>query len=120
MAGACGAGSREKVLGEVASRVYGHSEIEWPDPVNRCPHEITEMSERQKRTDIATANVVMRGINIMAVRNRLLAENYMRVNHVPPGVIERVLDQPASRRAASPQQLISEAIIPLPPDTGGR
>ncbi|MEN3274802.1 MAG: hypothetical protein V7631_592 [Massilia sp.] len=78
------------------------------------------MSERQKRTDIATANVVMRGINIMAVRNRLLAENYMRVNHVPPGVIERVLDQPASRRAASPQQLISEAIIPLPPDTGGR
>lgn len=77
------------------------------------------MSERQKRTDIGTANVVARGINIMAVRNRLLAQNYMRVNNVPQGVIERVLDRPASRRAASPQQLISEAILPSPPDTGG-
>jgi hypothetical protein len=94
-------------------------DIEWPDPENRCQHEITEMSERQKRTDIVTANAVTRGINILAVRNRFVAQNYMRVNNVPQGVIERVLDRPASRRVASPEQLISEAIIPLPPDTGG-
>jgi hypothetical protein len=94
-------------------------DIEWPDRANRCQHEITEMSERQKRTDIVTANAVTRGINILAVRNRFVAQNYMRVNNVPQGVIERVLDQPASRRVASPEQLISEAIIPLHPDTGG-
>lgn len=77
------------------------------------------MSERQKRTDTGTANVVARGINIMAVRNRFVAQNYMRVNNVPQGVIERVLDRPALRRAASAQQLISEAILPSPPDSGG-
>jgi hypothetical protein len=77
------------------------------------------MSERQKRTDIGTANAVTRGINILAVRNRVVAQNYMRVNHVPQGVIERVLDRPAARRATSPQQLISEAIIPSSPDKGG-
>jgi hypothetical protein len=77
------------------------------------------MSERQKRSDIVTANVVTRGINILAVRDRSVAQNYMRVNHVPQDVIERVLDRPASRRAASPEQLISEAIVPSPPDNGG-
>jgi hypothetical protein len=55
----------------------------------------------------------------MAVRNRFVAQNYMRVNNVPQGVIERVLDRPALRRAASAQQMISEAILPSPPDSGG-
>jgi hypothetical protein len=71
-----------------------------------------EMSERQKRSDIDTAKVVTRGINILAVRNRFLAQNYMRINHVPQGVIERVLDRPCARRATSAEQLISEAIVP--------
>lgn len=75
------------------------------------------MSERQKRSDIGTAKVVTRGINILAVRNRVLAQNYMRVNRVPQGVIERVLDRPSSRRATSPEQLISEAIVPSSPAT---
>lgn len=75
------------------------------------------MSERQKRSDIGTAKVVTRGINILAVRNRVLAQNYMRVNRVPQGVIERVLDRPCSRRATSPEQLISEAIVPSSPAT---
>jgi ribosomal protein S8E len=77
------------------------------------------MSERQKRTDIATANAVTRGINILAVRNRAVAQNYMRVNNVPQGVIERVLDRPAARRATNPEQLISEAIIPSSPGNEG-
>jgi hypothetical protein len=76
-----------------------------------------EMNERQKRSDIGTANVVTRGINILAVRNRFLAQNYMRINHVPQGVIERVLDRPWSRRATSAEQLISEAIVPSPRGT---
>jgi hypothetical protein len=93
-------------------------DIERPNPVNRCHYEITEMSERQKRTDLATANVVTRGINILAVRDRLVAQNYMKVNNVPQAVIERVLDRPAARRATSPEQLISEAILPSPPGNG--
>lgn len=72
------------------------------------------MSERQKRNDMGTANVVTRGINILAVRNRFLAQNYMEVKNVPPGVIGRVLDNPASRRAPSAEQVISEALTPSP------
>jgi hypothetical protein len=72
------------------------------------------MSERQRRNDIGTSNVVMRGINILIVRNRFLAQNYMRLNHVPQHVIERVLDNPASRRVTTPEQLISEALVPSP------
>ena len=92
--------------------------IERPDPVNAVLLEIAEMSERQKRTDTDTANAVTRGINILAVRNRLLAQNYMEINNVPPGVIGRVLDHPASRRAPSAEQMISEAITPAPPGAG--
>jgi hypothetical protein len=73
------------------------------------------MNKRQKRTDIGTANVVTRAINILAVRNRSLAQNYMECNDVPAGVVERVLDQPGSRRAPSAEQVISEAIPPAPP-----
>lgn len=75
------------------------------------------MTERQKRSDIDTSKVVTRGINILAVRNRVVAQNYMRINHVPQGVIERVLDRPCSRRATSAEQLISEAIVPSSTDT---
>ena len=70
------------------------------------------MSERQKRTDIDTANVVTRGVNILAVRDRSLAQHYMEFKHVPARIIGRVLDHPASRRAPSAEQVISEAITP--------
>jgi hypothetical protein len=73
------------------------------------------MSERQKRSDVGTANSVARGVNILASRNRSLAQNYMEYKHVPPEVIERVLDSPASRRAPSTEQLVSEAITPTSP-----
>ncbi|MET0980724.1 MAG: hypothetical protein ABWY02_01390 [Telluria sp.] len=76
------------------------------------------MSERQKRNDIDTANVVTRGINILAVRNRFIAQNYMELKNVPQRVIGRVLDNPASRRAPSAEQVISEAITPSHPDAG--
>ena len=72
------------------------------------------MNKRQKRTDIGTANVVSRGVNILAVRDRSLAQNYMECKDVPAGVVKRVLDQPGSRRAPSAAQVISEAITPLP------
>jgi hypothetical protein len=77
--------------------------------------EVDNMGKRQKRTDIATANAVTRAINILAVRNRSLAQNYMECKDVPAGVVQRVLDHPGSRRAPSAAQVISEAIAPLPP-----
>ena len=76
------------------------------------------MSKRQRRVDCSTANAVARGVNILAVRNRTLAQNYMEYKRVPTGVIVRVLDNPASRRMPSTEQLISEAITPsIPPKT---
>jgi hypothetical protein len=73
------------------------------------------MSERQRRVDCGTAKAVARGVNILAVRNRSLALNYMEYKRVPKGVIVRVLDNPASRRMPSTEQLITEAITPSPP-----
>lgn len=77
------------------------------------------MSERQRRSDIGTANAVARGINIEGVRNRSLARNYMEYKRVPPGVIARVLDNPSARRRPDAGQVVSEAITPstrLPAD----
>lgn len=71
------------------------------------------MNLRQKRTDGGTANVVARGINILAVRGRPVARHYMDYHHVPAAVIERVLDHPGSRRTPSAEQVQSEAISPL-------
>lgn len=73
------------------------------------------MSERQRRTDIETANVVMRGINILMVRDRSIAWHYMEYMHVPADVIVRVLDHPGLRRTPSAEQVMSEAIVPFPP-----
>lgn len=70
------------------------------------------MSERQRRVDCSTAKAVARGVNILAVRNRSLALNYMEYKHVPTGVIVRVLDNPTSRRIPSTEELVSEAITP--------
>lgn len=80
------------------------------------------MSERQRRIDACTANVVARGVNILAVRNRSVAQNYMEYKRIPPGVVMRVLDNPALRRMPSTEQLRSEAITPSTPspDQHGR
>jgi hypothetical protein len=77
------------------------------------------MSERQRRVDGGTAKAVARGVNILALRNRTLAQYYMEYKRVPSGLIARVLDNPASRRMPSTEQLMSEAITPsLPLHTG--
>ncbi len=73
------------------------------------------MSERQRRRDDGTANVVARGVNILEVRDRTVARNYMEYKQVPPHVIARVLDAPALRRLPSPQQAVSEALTPSRP-----
>jgi len=73
------------------------------------------MRERQQRSDEATANAVARGINILSVRDGSVARHYMECRGVPNDVIVRVLDAPHLRRAPSPAQLVSEAIVPLPP-----
>lgn len=70
------------------------------------------MVERQRRTDATTAKAVARGVNIMTVRNRKLAQEYMEYRRVPPDVIARVLDTPLLRRVASSEQLVTEAITP--------
>ena len=77
------------------------------------------MSERQRRVDCGTAKAVARGVNILGVRNRKLAQNYMEYKRVPTGVIVRVLDNPALRRMPSTEQLISEAITPSTPPQDG-
>lgn len=73
------------------------------------------MSERQRRRDIGTANVVARGVNILEVRDRTVARNYMEYKQVPSHVIARVLDAPDLRRLPSPQQAVSEALTPSRP-----
>jgi hypothetical protein len=73
------------------------------------------MRERQQRSDETTANAVARGVNILAVRDRSVARHYMEFQGVPEHVIVRVLDQPQLRRASSPEQRVSEAIVPLEP-----
>jgi len=82
-------------------------------------HGTMKMSERQKRIDDVTAKAVARGINILAVRNRAVAQHYMEYKRVPARVITRVLDNPALRRVPSTEQLISEAITPSPPPQTG-
>ena len=77
------------------------------------------MSERQRRVDCSTAKAVARGVNILAVRNRTLAQNYMEYKRVPTEVIVRVLDNPALSRMPSTEQLISEAITPSTPTQDG-
>ena len=69
-------------------------------------------SERQRRSDEATANAVARAMNILVVRDAELARNYMRHKDVPDRVIARVLDHPELRRRESAAQSISEAITP--------
>lgn len=78
------------------------------------------MNERQRRSDVGTANAVARGVNILAVRNRRLAQNYMEYKRVPSGVITRVLDDPALRRTPTAEQTISEAITPSSPGEQSR
>jgi hypothetical protein len=72
------------------------------------------MSEpRQRRRDQATANAVARGLNILSVRDAMVARRYMEHKHVPESVIERALTQPGQRRKLTPEQCVSEAITPL-------
>jgi len=78
------------------------------------------MTERQRRSDEATANAVARGLNILSVRNADLARRYMEHKQVPLQVIHRVLTCPDLRRRLSPEQSVSEAITPSPPDESGR
>jgi hypothetical protein len=73
------------------------------------------MVERQRRNDICTAKAVARGLNILSVRNRSLAQKYMEFRRVPSVVITRVLDKPLLRRTPSTDQLESEAITPSSP-----
>lgn len=73
------------------------------------------MSERQRRTDETTANAVARGLNILGVRNSVLAQRYMRHMGVPDAVIARVIAEPEARRRQSAEQSVSEAITPSPP-----
>jgi hypothetical protein len=73
------------------------------------------MIERQRRTDDTTANAVVRGLNILGIRDATLAQRYMRHMGVPDAVIARVIAEPEARRRQSAGQSVSEAITPSPP-----
>jgi hypothetical protein len=72
------------------------------------------MQMRQRRSDETTANAVARGLNILAVRDAIQARRYMEYKNVPVSVIERVLRRPDACRRLTPEQAVSEAILPLP------
>jgi len=76
------------------------------------------MQMRQRRSDETTANAVARGLNILAVRDAVQARRYMEHKNVPSSVIERVLQRPDACRRLTPEQEVSEAILPQP--RGGR
>ncbi len=69
---------------------------------------------RQRRSDETTANAVARGLNILTVRDAIQARRYMEYKNVPASVIERVLERPDACRRLTPEQAVSEAILPLP------
>jgi hypothetical protein len=73
------------------------------------------MNERQRRTDVVMANAVARGLNILGIRDALLAQRYMRHKGVPKAVIDRVIAEPEARRHESAEQSVSEAITPSRP-----
>jgi hypothetical protein len=81
-------------------------------PIAPFRMEKVKMGERQRRSDIDTANAVARGVNIFRVRNHLLARHYMEYKQVPQLVIRRVLDEDGPRRAPNADQAVSEAIAP--------
>jgi len=72
------------------------------------------MQMRQRRSDETTANAVARGLNILTVRDAIQARRYMEYKNVPASVIERVLERPDACRRLTPEQAVSEAILPLP------
>jgi len=72
------------------------------------------MQMRQRRSDETTANAVARGLNILTVRDATQARRYMEYKNVPASVIERVLERPDACRRLTPEQAVSEAILPLP------
>lgn len=89
--------------------------VYWADAaILRHPLQAGFMSERQRRSDVATANAVARGVNILGVRNANVAQRYMHHMGVPDAVIARVIGKPEARRAPSPEQAVSEAITPGP------
>lgn len=73
------------------------------------------MDQRQRRTDVLTANAVARGLNILGVRDAELARRYMEHKAVPAHVIARVIGRPELRRQESVGQSVSEAITPSMP-----
>jgi len=73
------------------------------------------MIQRQRRADVVTANAVVCGLNILAVRNANLARRYMEYKQVPALMIAQVLAEPALRRRESTEQSLSEAITPCKP-----
>lgn len=75
-------------------------------------------NQRQRRTDMAMANAVARGLNILGVRDASVARRYMEHKDVPDHVIVRVLGRPELRRRESPDQSVSEAITPSAPGDG--
>jgi predicted kinase len=75
-----------------------------------------DANERQRRADEVTANAVARGLNILTVRDAVLARNYMEFKDVPEHVIARVLQSRELRRRESTGQSVSEAITPSAPE----
>ncbi|MYN03335.1 hypothetical protein GTP41_14660 [Pseudoduganella sp. DS3] len=60
-----------------------------------------ELLHYTPRVDLARCEIVDRGIEVQASFSTLCALEYMKSHNIPPQIIQRVLLQPAQRRAAS-------------------
>ena len=59
-----------------------------------------ELLQNTPRVDVARSEIVDRGIEVQASFSTLCAVEYLKSHNVPPNIIQRVLLQPAKRRAA--------------------
>lgn len=58
-----------------------------------------ELLQHTPRVDLARSEIVDRGIEVQASFSTLCAVEYMKSRNISPHVIQRVLLQPAQRRA---------------------
>lgn len=60
-----------------------------------------ELLQNTPRVDLARSAIVDRGIEVQDSFSTLCAVEYMKSHNVPPQIIQRVLLQPAQRRASA-------------------
>lgn len=69
--------------------------------MNRIAIDPGEGAGTGQRRDTRRRDIIEAGIALQARSNTMSAVEYLRAQHIDPGIIERVLGEPAQRRAAA-------------------